>query len=77
MKYAPCATILLANRIMDAQQASQQHVIAPKLSKCIGIVRQIFDAGPKKGRKILEQNRTKFNELTSRSFYEPDRNEDE
>lgn len=70
-------TILLANRIMDAQQASQQHVIAPKLSKCVGIVRQIFDAGPKKGREILEQNRTKFNELLCRSFYEPDRDEEE
>lgn len=70
-------TILLANRIMDAQQASQQHVIAPKLSKCVGIVRQIFDAGPQKGREILEQNRTKFNELLCRSFYEPDRDEEE
>lgn len=62
---------------MDAQQASQQHIIALKLSKRIGVVRQIFDAGPKKGREILEQNRTKFNELTSRSFYEPDREEED
>jgi hypothetical protein len=70
-------TILLANRIMDAQQASKDHIIAPKLSKCVGIVRQIFDAGPKKGREILAQNRTKFNELTSRSFYEPDRSDED
>lgn len=70
-------TILFANRIMDAQQASREHIIAPKLSKCIGIVRQIFDAGPIKGREILEQNRTKFNELKTRSFYEPDRSEED
>jgi hypothetical protein len=70
-------TILLANRIMDAQQASQHHIIAPKLSKCVGIVRQIFDAGPIKGREILEQNRTKFNGLINRDFYEPDRSEED
>ena len=70
-------TILLVNRIMDAQQASQQHIIAPALSKCVGIVRQIFDAGPVKGREILEQNRTKFNDLKTRSFYELDRSEED
>lgn len=70
-------TILLANRIMDAQQASKHHIIAPELSKCVGIVRQIFDAGPKKGREMLEQNRTKFNGLIDRNFYEPDRSEED
>lgn len=70
-------TILLANRIMDAQQASREHVIAPKLSKCVGIVRQIFDAGPIKGREILLQNSSKFNALTARSFYEPDRGDED
>ena len=70
-------TILLANRIMDAQQASREHVIAPKLSKCVGIVRQIFDAGPIKGRETLEHNRTKFNALTARSFYESDRGDED
>lgn len=66
-------TIALANRIMDAQIACGEHPIAPTLAKAIVAVKKVFDAGPKDGHIVLDENRTLLNKLDRKKLDEPDR----
>jgi hypothetical protein len=66
-------TISLVNRIMDAQIASGEYLIAPTLAEALVVVKQVFDAGPIDGLVVLEENRTLLNKLDRKKLDEDDR----
>lgn len=55
--------IALVNRVMDAQKASGQQQIAPRLSDAIAVIDQVIAAGPKDGPKLINHHRGLLNSL--------------
>jgi hypothetical protein len=65
--------IQLVNRVMDAQKASGEYLIAENVSKAIAVVDQVFAAGPIDGMNVIDRNRTLLNSLDRNKLFEPDR----
>lgn len=55
--------IALVNRVMDAQKASGEYLIAPRLSDAIAVIDQVIAAGPKDGPKLINHHRGMLNSL--------------
>lgn len=55
--------IALVNRVMDAQKASGEYLIAPRLSEAIAVIDQVIAAGPKGGHKLINHHRGLLNSL--------------
>ena len=55
--------IALVNRVMDAQKASGEYLIAPRLSDAIAVIDQVIAAGPKDGLKLINHHRGLLNSL--------------
>lgn len=55
--------IALVNRVMDAQKASGEYLIAPRLSKVVAVIDQVIAAGPKDGLKLINHHRGMLNSL--------------
>ena len=49
--------IALVNRVMDAQKASGEYLIAPRLSDAVAVIDQVIAAGPKDGLKLINHHR--------------------
>ena len=48
--------IALVNRVMDAQKASGEYLIAPRLSQVVAVIDQVIAAGPKDGRALIKRH---------------------
>jgi hypothetical protein len=48
---------------MDAQKASGEYLIAPRLSDAIAVIDQVIAAGPKDGPKLINHHRGLLNSL--------------
>ena len=55
--------IALVNRVMDAQKASGEYLIAPRLSQVVAVIDQVIAAGPKDGRALIKRHSGLLNSL--------------
>lgn len=55
--------IALVNRVMDAQKASGEYLIARRLSEAVAVIDQVFAAGPKAGHDLINRHRGLLNSL--------------